>query len=366
MVAACKGNHSAEGDYTFLNDKEARSIPAEEIVEDVMIKRLSSPIPIDEAVSMIVAGEHLFLGNSSIDRLYYFRNHEYANTLNSAGRGPGEYTNILSCGFDPEQNLLYVLSDYTRGILRYKVPEMEPIETIPSSGRASAMTVLPDGKLCVVDRSEDMAISYVTCLTPEDNSVDTLATFESVRLGTSDLCCIDGTVLMNFEWVPSSIASMSKDSYETLVQYSFGKQGIPSYLYDAALAGDLRGNMGLMSAKYSEEGKAYGGFWARKEPDAVTFWYANHSDKKGYLRFCRIYEDGLVDIIRGMKISGLNINLRPSTVTEDGYAMLITGPSDALIDPEVPMCDLARQIVEALDAQKDDNPIVMYFRMKKL
>lgn len=349
-----------------IDEKSAVCLSADDIVSDFMIVPLKGDEPLDEIIGMSCYGDEQFVENLVSDRLYYFRNHEYVNCLHSVGRGPGEYLNINSYSYDPQQKILYVVSDNVRGVLRYSIPSMEYIGTIPGSGQLSAVCVLPSGKLGVIDRSPDLRISYFTCVDPVSLEVDTLMTFDSFRFQDRGFYRSGDAILMGFDWVPSEIVAITQDGPRTLLDYSFGKEGIPLELYEEASKGNFLAAVQVSDAKHYE-GKLFGSFQARaEEKGAVTFWYTKNNDEMGRLRFCRVTGNGKISIVKDMSIAGLNIRLKPFAVTEDGYAMIVNGPSDLLIDPDTPMGNLAGKIVKAVDSQKNDNPVVVYFSMKKL
>ena len=84
------------------------------------------------------------------------------------------------------------------------------------------------------------------------------------------------------------------------------------------------------------------------------------SDKLCYYRHTKNSDTNL----KGFHVPGLKKPILPMCVTDEGYIMAFEVTSDMIIDPDTEPSPLAKQIIKAMDEQRDENPVLVYFDIK--
>ena len=69
-------------------------------------------------------------------------------------------------------------------------------------------------------------------------------------------------------------------------------------------------------------------------------------------------------VYRHLRIPGLSQDINPTGANGNRQIALVENLGSAAIDKSVPMSPLARQIIDELKKQNDDNPVLIEFRFK--
>ena len=57
------------------------------------------------------------------------------------------------------------------------------------------------------------------------------------------------------------------------------------------------------------------------------------------------------------------MEIDPDFIQSDWYSILINDSKESLIDSSEPLSPLGQKIIDAIDSQKDENPILLYFKL---
>ena len=110
------------------------SIKSEEPMEDLMTS---------ESLGF---GDYLFLISYSRIKLYCVEGDKVISVLNHRGRGPGEYTDIVSYAFSESDTTLYVYSSDNK-LLKYKGFDFKSVGQCKTNIICSTMSVIDKDKL---------------------------------------------------------------------------------------------------------------------------------------------------------------------------------------------------------------------------
>lgn len=365
LILSCK---SETDHYVFeISGYDAVSVPFEEIATDIQIVPLSSDEPIDAAQARVY-GDELFITDERMEQMWYFRQHKFVSRLSAKGRGPGEYDVLYRWAYHPETHSLYVAPTNKQCILKYDVPSMRFVGSIPTDWFFSGtFNVLNDSSLIMfrtVDEvSRDMA--RINMPTGRAESILPISAEESeVRMSVTDL--LQCKVAVGITGNVNRLGRMEADgTFNEVFRFRFS-DGIPETMSRKRtsdnMADKLEYKLFVMGEHYSANV-----LFPIVGDDGFSFWYTNYNPEDGSDTKIQLYckSDSVVTHVTDLSIPGLNFCIEADGVTGDGgYFAIINGPSDMRADPDNAPDDLARQIMSALDAQNDYNPILLYYRIR--
>ena len=112
----------------------------------------------------------------------------------------------------------------------------------------------------------------------------------------------------------------------------------------------------LLSGFYS-----VGGRQAIMRDSNLMFWHIAEFEDKEYTlaTIC----DGMTYKNYLFTIPGIKKDIFPDLVQKDWYAIVFEGSKESILDDNEPLSPLGREIIEAVDSQTDDNPVLLYFKI---
>ena len=187
LMLSCKSE--THDDVFEISGYDAVSVPFEEIATDIRIVPLSSDEPIDAAQARVYGGE-LFITDERMEQMWYFRQHKFVSRLSAKGRGPGEYDVLYRWAYHPETHSLYVAPTNKQCILKYDVPSMRFVGSIPTDWFFSGtFNVLNDSSLIMFRTVDESSrdIARVNIPTGRAESILPISAEESeVRMSVTD------------------------------------------------------------------------------------------------------------------------------------------------------------------------------------
>ena len=362
---ACSPKYEKEG--VIIDGDKAIDVQFEDVATNVRVVPLVGDVPIEDFVKVEMYGKEMLAMNGAQNHVYYFKENELQGILKAVGRGRGEYITLGEMLYDQDQKVLYVthLND-RKEILEYSVPDMKYIKTLHSplsigsmrfyDNKTFLVSTKDENKQCrlfLFDIESEKILQEVCELTSYqyEQSLNVLSCFNK----KNHLISLFGTTnrLCNF--------SNNSDSLEILFTFNYGSKAA-DYVYHAPTKTSADANELL---KYrNENGGTYANFYfPRKLKNGVSFWYSTLERKKKNYRYYRIEKDTEINY-KGFHISGLKTLIYPSCICDQGYATIISGPVDKVVETGETQSQLAKQILETMNSQNDSNPIIVYYDMK--
>lgn len=356
-------SQKSENDVTAIDLDNAIDVRFEDVATDVRIIPLKSDKPIGGCYYMQCVGDEVLILENNYQTVYYFKEGKLLSTLNSVGRGPGEYTNINRICYDAERKVLYVnhYGEYD-AILQYSVPEMKYIGTLKVGSTVESiklyddktmMLSLKDGKEygCFLYDIESQTITTKVCdLTTYqgENGDNVLSGFNK----KSHLISLFGT--------NTRLLSYTGQDLEEVFKFNYGNKGVDLIYENLSL--DKEDDLKAFFSYRDSHRDHFKDCNYPRQDNGVSFWYNKLSFEPEYYHYFRVTNDGTVSL-KGFNVPGLSIPIVPDCITENGYAKIIEGGKDEIIDTETPLSELGQQIIDAVMHQNDDNPVIIYFNI---
>ena len=389
MLCGCK---ETVDDSVFLVDaSKAVEANFSEVATDFRIIRLKSDAPLDTRMQYFFYDKWI-LGLSPIEGIghprvnLFDKDGNLVSVLNRVGRGPGEYIGINEIiSLDEEKGILYVLANMDAGmpILKYSIPDFSYLGKVElgdgyeirdigplDSGRFLALlnhggngpdhysgvarTVLFD-----INNLNDTVVLYTDTWNRHNNLFESFA-YETNR--HNPLFRTTGYV--------NTIYILEDRKLTPAFKFTFGDNGVPKKIYDdfeknpdsEEMVSSIDG--GIMNYVLDNNGCHIPyTYYALRNGELISFLYMTSNIANG-LDFNTFFylNDGSKSVsYSNLRIPGLTVDASVSSVDGNMYVWEIPN-SDDLIDKSVPMSPLAREIVDSLKAQNDDNPVLLEYR----
>lgn len=363
-----------------------------EIAYDFKVYPLKSDGPIDGIQGVKFFGNKMFARSQDSEKLLCFENNSQYAVLNRLGRGPGEYIYLSDFTYDEKENRIMLGNDSV--ICIYDGTTLDFI-------RKQRVTFDIQNLLNVGDRM----IYYGADLEESRKGADGGHNYEKVVIladrGEWDLGN-NRTVLTKMSLAWSNVWGFPQLFYINPENYSFC---IPGYVNRVVtfdndsttdvLSFQLQRFMGepydqymnaeaMMEIDLTEFYQSYYSLLLQSnsimgniyniivDKDVVSFradYMDAKTDDRGRLGisdtqiFCVSNGDGM-NCYRHLRIPGLKNDIEPLGCHGIRNVAIIENLGADAIDDAVEMSPLARQIVEELKKQNDDNPVMVEFRFK--
>lgn len=327
------------------------SIKSEEPMEDLMTS---------ESLGF---GDYLFLISYSRTKLYCVKGDKVISVLNHRGRGPGEYTDILSYAFSESDTTLYVCSsDYK--LLKYKGFDFKSAGQCKTNIKFLTMRVIDKDKLFV--RYYDLAnsVNGIAIISSETGEIiEKLLDFDysSSYWGYSrDYYQKKDEIIfpVNSDY-SFSICQYSDGRMDTIQQFEYNKQWrIPKSVIVTDVS-DLNQLLSYTQYILGNNNRCIGGYYPIVNGRSITFW--SFPFKNETVTCIKNVYNG-VSVKRNVyKIPGIIDNfVSPSFVWNDKFVKVFQGTKESVIDDSTKMSPLGQEIIDMIDSQ-DGNPILMLF-----
>ena len=366
MICSCKQSAQNANKVVVVNDDDAIEVNFEDVATDVQVVPILGDIIIGECYEMQCYGNELFIHDGR-NAIYYFIDNVFKSKLYSVGRGPGEYINIRQFAYSVNDKILYIKPTNGKEILWYSVPEMKYLGKTRLKEEANSIFMHNDTMFLVSSNND--SLSSVQLIGKYTGNVIKKITdiyrFAEQRSYKSMSGYGPNSRILSIAGYENSIYTLSENGkLKPIFRFGFGKKSIPEKYLNAHLY-EKQKIMDYMSFIYSSSAEKclYGGFFCKQEKNGLSFWYSKFfmgSDKLCYYRHTKNSDTNL----KGFHVPGLKKPILPMCVTDEGYIMAFEGTSDMIIDPDTEPSPLAKQIIKAMDAQRDENPVLVYFDIK--
>ena len=361
FVTGCK-QKSSEDAYV-INPDDAIDVRFEDVATDVRIVPLQSEEPIGGYHNLQCIGDEVMIQDNNDYKVYYFKNGKYQSTLNSVGRGPGEYTRIRSICYDTDRRVLYLQpNDINNVILQYSVPEMKYLGSLKTPAAIGSLNLYDDNTLMLEMSNDDGSSLYLYDINTQEitGKVLDLTVYQGsnveIALGgfnkKSHLVSIFGTT--------NQLYNCTGQEIETVLKFNYGKMGV-DYIYDAK----IETNKELQA--YFDYKDSHGNhfkdlYYPHYDDNGVSFWYNTLYSEPENSHYFRINGDKIVSL-KGFKVPGITIPIVPTCITDNGYATIIEGSKDDIRDTDTPLSPFGQKIIDAMSSQNDNNPIIIYYNI---
>ncbi len=390
LLIGCK---DTVDDSVFLVDaSQAVEANLTDVANDFRIIRLKSDAPLDTRMQYFFYDKWI-LGLSPTEgighpRISLFdREGNLVSVLNRVGRGPGEYIGINKIiSLDEEKGILYVLVNMDTGmpVFKYSIPDFSYLGRVdlldegfeindigPLDGgcflallnyggdgssfySGVAKTVLFD-----INNLNDTVVLYTDTWNRHNNLFETFA-YETNRHNP----------LLRTTGYVNTIYRIENKKLTPALRFTFGDNGVPQKIFD-----DFEKNQNNESVVSSIDGGVMDyvlendgchipfTYYAVQNDDVISFLYMTSVGTYGFAFNTYFYlNDGCKSVSYSkLGIPGLTVDALVSSVDGNRYVWEIPN-SDDLIDISVPMSPLAREIVDSLKVQNDDNPVLLEYR----
>lgn len=358
-IIGCKNRN----DNITITISDAVEVSFDEIATDIQITPLEADCPVDEVDISKKYGDILFVHSYNNAKIYMFDHNKLISTLDSRGRGHGEYTNIHTFEYSPENGMLYVATGNDKSILWYEVPSMSfqgqtELTDFPIFMKLlnnNSFLTCQERNLCSVNISTGE--SNVICSLSKVAAANTQSTFDSFSSENKVFSlCDEHNVIYTID---------DGLTVQQLEEINFGDDGIPEKYIDSY--NNPKDVDKIIEGKLFEAREHYlDGVWMTHLLDGgYEFWYCNYNAPEGDKDYYRLYRNinGKVSDLKGFRISGIKDQICPDGFENDHYYLVLSGPSDVLADPDEEPSELAKRIFKAVDSQPDFNPVIMTWKM---
>lgn len=364
LLFSCKKDDS---NVVIIDNADAVEVNFEDAATNIRVVPLICDTLLHGCSELQSFGNDLFMLSENHQVIYYFRNDSLFNILNSVGRGRGEYLTIEQFTYDPNKGMLYVIPLNSKKILWYSIPDMRFHGETDLPYKASAFAV-HDDKTFLVSCSTD-SIFTLNYINKESGSIiQQVQIIEGYAFNAFNRTLLGYTInnhtysILGYRNVIISINEKMKP--DTIFEYSFGKKNIPQKYFDYDPNDVIEIiNEALFFTTDIANNYLRGGYFLKKEDKQISFWYSNAKNvsQKEYFYYKHTNKKDVN--LKGFKVPGLNCQIIPKCITEDGYVAIFEGLSDSYIDKGSDFSPLAKEIITVMNNRTDENPILVYFSM---
>lgn len=363
VMSSC-GNRSDKG-VRIISGGDALKMDFEELFTDFDIQPVICSEPVDAEWAYVYGDEMFFIDNRN-EVLWYFKNHQFVSKLSAKGRGPGEYDLISYMAYSPDTHILYVAPDSKECILQYDVPSMRYIGNTPTTWYTRSFSLLNDSTFITV-RQADGAYDFakVDIRTGNAEKLFDITPSESpariTDVGHNPFEAIVGLCDYNYR-----IGTLDAEGNLLIMDCLRFSDGIPKDIAALRNSMNIEGNLRYTVYKYSTHYYSDILFPVRLD-GGYSFWYNNFLPDAETVAKLQFYarNSGREINASDITIPGLSLLTDPYGVTDDGRLFIvIEEPLDMIVDPDTEPSPLANRIIDAVSAQKDENPVILYFRVR--
>lgn len=375
LILATGGCKSSKKENVLVIDPEsAENVYLEDVATDIRVVPLKADEPLDKGGQIECYGNEVFIRSTDMKMAYYYVDGVLTAKLNAAGRGPGEYNYAYDIHYSPDHKELYVrdLSSSSTSIHKYSVPDMKYIGTFSLNMGFASMTEFDDSRLFVTgtyDTDEGKTNFFFGLADRNSGEVERIDTTQSSVLGSyadKNRAFRSDNRIMSYCGPVNRICSVDeKGGISDLLSYTLLGHEIDA----EKIEWDYKDMQTYLKALLYvlQSDRMLGGQFAQTKDGAVTFWYgdaqtvATGAEPTYYVSI----KDGKIgQHYTGFGVRGLNIPILPyCTDSKGGYVMILQNDPETIRDDSVEASPLAKEILSALAAQPDDNPILVYFTL---
>ena len=365
VFTGCQSHY--DGTVVEIDVDSAEDVFFEDVAKDIKIIPLISDIPLEQIAEIECYGNESIIRPNGRNKIYYFVDGVLTSTLNSSGRGRGEYIKIQQFVYSPKTKVLSVLSQGENKILKYSVPKMTFIGSYPIDGSPRYLSEHDDSTLLVRMRYPAGGYGIRLINTNDGHCLKTIKDIGGYSLMFDEHVGYYRQNNRVFSVVGniSFISSLDKSGNEEIeVAYSFKDKDMPKKMaeFDFENMNEL-----LKFTTFSMTNDIYtGGVLCQKVDNSISFWYHREmSDDKNDRHYINIKKGVIEKQYKGFKVKGLTIPIIADCLDgKGGFTTIIQSLPENIEDNDVEPSELATEILNAMKKQSDNNPILINYRIQ--
>ena len=364
MYISCKQKYS---DVVIIDDDDAVEVKFEDVATNLQIVPIISDTVLGSCARIVCYDNETLILEKTGKSIYYIVDSIHVSTLSALGNGPGEYNGISFFDYSPTNKMLYVLSAIDSKVFWYHVPDMVYCGFTPLTGWVSNLSMHDDNTFFVIRSNEASDSTWIQLIDIRSGAVvKTIQQISGFAYGENDMVSYrPSNRVYSIAGNVNILGTITnKNDFEVLLKYGFGKKSFPEDLIDY----DINENdkfLALLDYMRTSAGEELlcGNYYPRIEKNSISFWYHRALSSFNDINYFRIKGNN-IDNLKGFKLSGVNRPIVPKGIKDDGYVYFFEGVWDSYIDVSLEPSLLAKKIIDAMNGQKDNNPVLLFFDIK--
>ena len=390
VMIGCQSGSSYDGVDVITAGDIDEEADLTEIAYDVRVYPLKADVPMDGigGIKSWDDGAVMLARSSDSRKIMRFDNYKLTSVLDKLGRGPGEYYFIEDFSYDKVNNCIYIENDsnlvtYDANTLEFKGKQtvnimIQNILNVDDKmlyfgyyldeynrSRVGSTIYLPKESMILVDRDE-RDLKKGTVLYRESSLARSFFGYPELFFVNPKnySTCLPGDV--------NRIVTFDDKKVTDVYRFKLGTAGLSSKIQELfdkeeIEMDDLQSSLRVLSMALSEGPSISLTYNIMVDGNTISFRTAYNSDgsfgsSSPYLYW--VHNDEGTKVYKHLRIPGLARDIDPTGANGNHQIAIIENLGDATIDKSVEMCPLAKQIIEELKNQNDENPVLVEFRFK--
>lgn len=368
LLFGCKHNDS---DFVIIDDDDAIDVDFEDVATDIRVVKLEGDEVLPPCLSIQYYDNEMIFANKNGSSLYYFIDNKYTSKLNAVGRGPGEYLVLGAYVYCPKEKMLYVkttsVGDLSESIMCYSVPDMKYKGKIHITGQIQYFTEYNENSFLAALKNNSVDSCSISIIDKKSGNIIKKVQDINWFAYRSSYETMSGYNKNNHVYAIScfnnSIGTINKDGeFVSILETNFGSKNIPKEVLDFDASYFSTSLLALLDyIKKNEETLLIGCFFPVIKGNSISFWYEK-ANNQGYYYYR--YKNGCDAHYKGFHIKGFNGLLKPISVKDDIYFAIVEGGIDKYKNKDEEPSEIAERIFDAMNQQKNENPVIVSFRLK--
>lgn len=377
LLAATSCNRS-NNEVVLIDPDDAVEAVLEDVACDIRIIPLKSDKPIPNAILFYFYDDYFFSIAPDIDYAFkdisvFDNDGNLLGTIDRYGRGHNEYISLLNFLYQPDRKQLLLYSrdpekyyqDFQ--IFTFQLPGLELLGTGHNWFMASIpnLVQLGDGRCLNANWKYGTDLQLVSILPDTAIIIKKYENMGGNRIGptfTNQFTNPQNPLVATFGYENNIYSLTDEDSLKLEFSFTFGDKGLPRSYTN-------RGPYSILILdeeweQYMKEGLAITYGVPVKNGDLLSFCYKRYHDDyaKSYTHYYLTNGRKSANYSK-LTIPGLKYTTTLAGINGTSYVYQLQSVEK---DSSVPMSELGQQILDAVQAQNDDNPILLQFRFKDL
>ncbi len=367
MLCSCK-QQKQDADVIIIDDDNAIEVNFEDVATNVRVVPIISETVIGDCSKLMSFADKTFMLDRERSVLYYVLGNKHVSTLNHQGNGPGEYNMISIFTYSLSNDMLYVYSEPDFKVFWYSLPDMKYQGFTPFNlGPIASLSIHDDSSFFVVRSSKDYQSTCIQLIDIKSGLVlKDLMQISGFAYAENDMVSYrpSNRVYAMAGYVDSVLVFSKDTSCETSLKYWFGKKNLPKEMANFKV---FDNDTFLKFIQYLSgpqgDDLLCGNYYPLIVNDRISFWYHKMKSPFTQLNYFSVRGSEIINL-KGLTISGFNRQIVPMGVSDEGYVYLFQGFANSYLDASVERSLLAEQIVDVINSQKENNPVLLYFDIK--
>lgn len=386
-VVGCSSGSSLDEGVDVIDDSAIHDVgDLTEIACDFVVKPLKSSGPIDGIGGIKFWGDKALARSNDNRKLLCFDDYNLYAVLDKLGRGPGEYIYLSDFSYDSREGLLYIGNDSV--ICVYDADNMNfirkqnvtfNIQNLLNVGDKmlyyglsmdeSRRREMPDNynsthSVVLTDRAEWDIENNSTVLNQHSYYHRTIYGYPQVfYINPKNMSfCLPGYV--------NRIVTFDKDSVTDVYRFRLAS-------HDHKMLAKYADEESFLNLDLDEFREEYidmliNGPYLENIYNIIVdgstvscrldYYPKGYSGPNGY--YYLVHNESGTNIYKTLRIPGLSMSINPTGCHDNRNVAIIENLGEDAIDEYADMSPLAKQIIDELKKQNDDNPVLIEFRFK--